>query len=300
MYLSRRNFLTTAAGLGAATVLASLDPANAAGSGDLKIQLYTADDHAFRVNSVILTGAREAILVDAQFSLAHAHRLAADVLAAGKELTTVYITHAHPDHYFGIEVIKAAFPGAKIVATPMVAADIEAGFPKKIATWGPKLGANAPAKPTLPQALSGSTLTLEGHTIDVIGPVQGDVANNTILSIPSLKAVIAGDTVYAGTHVWTASSDATERAAWAKTLDRIVALKPEIVVPGHLGPATPLTLAGVEHTRNYLKAFDAVAASEKKSDAIIKAMTAKYPELALAVMLELGAKVAAGDMPKWD
>lgn len=299
MSVSRRNLLTTTATLGAAAVLASLDPANAA-QGALKIQHYTADDNGFRVASVILTGAREAILVDAQFSLSHAHRVVADVLNAGKELTTVYITHAHPDHYFGIEVIKAAFPGARIVATPFVVADIEKAFPKKIADWGPRLGRNAPKTPTLPQPLSGMSLALEGHMIEVIGPLQGDVANNTMLWVPSLNALIAGDTVYGGTHVWTASSDRAERAAWRKTLQRIEALKPELVVPGHIGAATPLTLAAVAHTREYLDAFDEVAGSTRRSDEIIKAMNARYPGLPLGVVLELGAKVAGGDMPKWD
>jgi glyoxylase-like metal-dependent hydrolase (beta-lactamase superfamily II) len=300
MSLSRRNLLAATATLGAASVLASLDAQAAAAQGDLKIQHYTADDGGFRVSSVILTGAKEAILVDAQFTLHHAHRVVADLLAAAKTLTTVYITHAHPDHYFGIEVIKAAFPAAKIVATPAVLADIEKGFPKKIADWGPKLGSNAPARPTLPQPLSGSSLALEGHAIEIIGPVQGDVANNTMLWVPALQALIAGDTLYAGTHVWTASSDAAERRAWLKTLDRIEAMKPRVVVPGHLGAGAPLTLAAVAETRDYLLAFDAVAGSTRKSDEIIQAMTAKYPGLALGVILELGAKVAGGDMPKWD
>ena len=68
----------------------------------------------------------------------------------------------------------------------------------------------------------------------------------------------------------------------------------------YIKPGTPLTLAAVAHTRDYLKAFDQIAASSKKSGEIIKAMTAKYPNLDLGVMLELGAKVAAGEMPKWD
>jgi glyoxylase-like metal-dependent hydrolase (beta-lactamase superfamily II) len=300
MSMTRRNLLAATTTLGAATILASLDRNAAAAQGDFKIQHYTADDNGFRVSSVILTGTKEAILIDAQFALSHAHRVVADVLNAGKELTTVYITHAHPDHYFGIEVIKAAFPNARIVATPFVVVDIEKGFAKKIADWGPKLGANAPAKPTLPLPLSGKTLALDGHTIEVIGPVQGDVANNTMLWIPALKAVIAGDTVYGGTHVWTASTDKAERGAWLKTLDRIDALKPEIIVPGHIGTGTPLTLAAAAHTRSYLQAFDEVAGSTRKADEIVKAMTAKYPQLALGVMLDLGAKVAAGDMPKWD
>lgn len=300
MNLSRRDLLVAAAGLGAAGVLASLDRGTAAAQGALKLQLFTSDAGGFLVNSVILAGEKEAIAVDAQFSFANAHRLVAELLATGKRLSKVYITHPHPDHYFGQEVIKTAFPGVEIVAIPPVVAAIEEAFPKKIAQWGPRLGANGPSKAVLPAPLAGNALEVEGHKIEIIGPVQGDAFNNTMLWIPSLKAVIAGDTVYSGTHVWTASTDKAERAQWLKSLDRIEALKPDVVVPGHIKPGTPLTLAGVAHTRGYLEAFDQVVASTRKSDEIIKAMTTKYPNADLALMLELGAKVAAGEMPKWD
>jgi glyoxylase-like metal-dependent hydrolase (beta-lactamase superfamily II) len=152
----------------------------------------------------------------------------------------------------------------------------------------------------VPAPLAGNTLGLEGHKIEIIGPVQGDAANNTMLWIPALKALIAGDTVYSNVHVWTASTDKAERSEWLKTLARIEALKPEVVVPGHIKPGTPLTLAAVAHTRGYLEAFDQVVGSTRTSEEIVKAMTAKYPNAALGFILDLGAKVAAGEMPKWD
>jgi len=265
MLISRRNLLAAAGIAGATAVLSSLDgPATAA--GPLNLQLYTADQNGFLVNSVILTGEKEAVLIDTQFSLANAHRLAAELLNAGKRLTTVYITHPHPDHYFGIEVIKAAFPDAKVVAIAPVCAAIEASFAKKIAQWGPKLGANGPTKVSLPAVLDVPILDLEGHRIEVIGPVQGDASINTMLWIADLKAVVAGDTVYGRTHVWTASSDQSERTQWFKTLDRIEALTPAVVVPGHIQPGAPLDLSLVQHTRDYLKAFDQVAGSTRKAD----------------------------------
>ena len=304
MSITRRDLLAAGAALGATTVLAALDRthdrAHAAAEGALKLQLFTSDDNGFLVNSVILAGEKDAIVVDAQFSMANAHRLVAELLSTGKRLTTVYVTHPHPDHYFGLEVVRAAFPDARIVAIPAVAAAIEAAFAKKIAQWGPRLGANGPSKVVLPAPLAGNALGLEGHQIEIVGPVQGDAFNNTMLWIPALKAVVAGDTVYSGTHVWTASTDKAERAQWLKTLARIEALKPEVVVPGHIKPGTPLTLAAVAHTRGYLEAFDQVVASTRKADEIVKAMTAKYPNADLGLMLDLGAKVAAGDMPKWD
>ena len=125
MSLSRRDLLAAGAALGATTVLAALDRthdrAHAAAEGALKLQLFTSDDNGFLVNSVILAGEKDAIVVDAQFSMANAHRLVAELLSTGKRLTTVYVTHPHPDHYFGLEVVRAAFPDARIVAIPAVA-----------------------------------------------------------------------------------------------------------------------------------------------------------------------------------
>jgi glyoxylase-like metal-dependent hydrolase (beta-lactamase superfamily II) len=300
MLMTRRKLVASAGAVAAATVVPPRQGKIAAAQAPLKLQLYTADDAGFLVNSAILAGEREAILIDAQFSFSHAHRLVADLLEAGKQLVTVYITHPHPDHYFGIEVIKSAFPKASVVAIAPVAAAIERAFAGKIAQWSPRLGANGPTRVSLPTPLAENVLTLEGHPIELVGPVQGDSANNTFLWIPSLATVIAGDTVFAGTHVWTASSDRAERAQWLKTLDRIEALRPQVVVPGHIKPAAPLTLAAVSHTRDYIAAFDQVVASTTKSGDVIKAMKARYPDLHLAVALELGAKVAAGEMPKWD
>jgi glyoxylase-like metal-dependent hydrolase (beta-lactamase superfamily II) len=299
MQLSRRNVLQSTAALAGASLRASLDPAAAATDGNLKLELYTADENGFLVDSVIITGEREAILVDTQFSLSQAQRVAAAVRNSGKELTTVYITHAHPDHWFGIEVIKGAFPSARVVALPQVVADIEAVGAAKIAQWAPKLGADGPSRLTLPAPLAGNTLALEGHRIEIVGPLQGDAPNNTMLWIPRLKAAITGDVVYSGTHVWTANARKAERAAWRASLARLEALAPEIVMPGHRKPGAPLTLAAAQHTRDYLAAFDEIAAGSRTGDEIIKAMVARYPDLALKGVLELGAKVEAGEM-KWD
>ena len=79
----------------------------------------------FLVDSTLVTGDKDAILIDAQFDRADAHRLVAQILESQKNLTTVYITHSHPDHYFGLEVIHQAFPKAKLVALPATVAEIK-------------------------------------------------------------------------------------------------------------------------------------------------------------------------------
>ncbi len=72
----------------------------------------------YDVNSTMISGQKDMIVIDPQFSLSEAHKLAAEILESKKNLATIYITHPHPDHLFGLAVLKQAFPEAKIVALP--------------------------------------------------------------------------------------------------------------------------------------------------------------------------------------
>src|SRR5262245_56323587 len=79
----------------------------------LQSKVFTASEEGFLVNSTILTGDTNSGVVDGQFTLPDARNLVKEIKAAGKPLAWVYVTHAHPDHYFGLEAIKEAYPNAK-------------------------------------------------------------------------------------------------------------------------------------------------------------------------------------------
>jgi len=254
----------------------------------LEVQVFTASPGGFLVDSTLVTGEKDAILIDAQFDRADAHRLVAQILESKKNLTTVYITHGHPDHYFGLEVIHQAFPKAKLVALPATVAEIKKTWQDKAKQWGPMYGDNLATTPVLPTAMTGTTLTLEGQTLEVHGGVQGDAGNNSYVWIPSLKTVVAGDIVYRGVHVWTAETKAPQRQAWAKTLAELAALKPVTVIAGHKDPKADNTPAGIDQTRQYLEAFDAAIAGSKTSEEAQGKVKAKFP-LQLDIILKLGA-----------
>jgi glyoxylase-like metal-dependent hydrolase (beta-lactamase superfamily II) len=272
-----------------AAALVSLSLGTAAADTKLTTTVYTASPGGFLVNSTLIAGEKEAILVDAQFTLADAHRLVAMILESKKTLTTVYITHEHPDHYFGLGVIQAAFPKAKLVTLPAAAADIAKTVKGKVAQWGPMLGANLTTKPVLPTAAKLTSLTLEGQTIEIHGPAQGDSSDNTYVWIPSTKTVIAGDIVYRGVHVWTAETTAEKRKAWIKTIDEISALGPTTVIAGHKDPKEKDDPASLRATKDYLEAFDAAVASSKTSAEVQQKVKAKFPALQLDVILSIGA-----------
>lgn len=291
--------------LAAAASLAVLGglPAFAAEKGGIKIDVYNPGQKGvFPVSSEIVSGPREVILIDAQFSRADAKALVAKIKATGKVLTTIYISHSDPDYYFGLDTIKAAFPNAKVLATPQTVAAIKASKDGKLAFWGPVLKENAPEALIVPEPLDGDSLTVDGKTLKVVG-LDGPSPDRTFVWIPSEKAVLGGISVVANEHVWIADTQTAEsRENWKSTLSRIEALEPSLVVPGHFVLNTdgsqPFTLESVKFTRDYLNKFEAEAAKAESSAELIASMKKAYPGLSGEASLELSAKVVTGEM-KW-
>ena len=277
-----------------ALLSAALATTVAAQAAPLKLDVFNPGEAAiFPVASVIVSGDKDAVLIDAQFSRGEALKLADKIKATGKHLTTIYISHDDPDFYFGLDVIHAAFPDAKIVATPAVIAGIERKKAAKVAFWGPILKDNAPQEVIVPQPLQGNTITLEGKKLEIKDAPRGYVW------IPSIKAVVGGVVLFNDLHVWMADTQTPEsRRQWLATLDGIAALKPATVVPGHFKPGAALTTEAISYTRNYVTSFENETAKAADSAALIARMKALYPSAGLLGGLDTSAKVAKGEM-KW-
>ncbi|PMV21984.1 MULTISPECIES: MBL fold metallo-hydrolase [unclassified Pseudomonas] len=268
-----------------------------AAAAELKLDVYNPGDAAiFPVTSVLVSGAKDAVLIDAQFGKGQAEQLVQKIHASGKHLTTIYISHGDPDYYFGLDTLTTAFPDAKVLAPQPVVDHIKATVAGKLEFWGPKMGADKPAKTIVPQVLEGHSLSLEGQQLEVIG-LDGPQPDRSFVWIPSIKAVVGGVVVAENIHVWMADTQSAQsHKDWLATLQRIEDLQPRTVIPGHyLG--TP-SVQSVKFTADYIKAFDAETAKAKDSAALIAAMKQRYPTLADESSLELSAKVAKGEM-KW-
>lgn len=255
----------------------------------LRLRVFTSGPSGFSVNSTLIYGDRDAILVDAQFVMSDAYRVAAMILESKKNLTTVYITHPHPDHYFGIAALKQVFPNAKFVALPATVAGIRSGWEGRLKNWTPEFGGNLPTTgPILPDELQGTTLTLEGATLQIVGGVQGDGPNNSYIWIPSLRAVIAGDTVFNGSHF----TPPKMPQDWIKTLDQIADLKPVTVVPGHQGPGVRNDSSSIGVMKKYIKDYNDALDSAKTAVEFRSTITRKYPNYALERLIVSAADAA--------
>lgn len=272
----------------------------AKGATALQWKNFPAGERGFFRAPVLLSGAKEAVLVDGGFSLPDGRAVAEAIKASGKTLTTIYVSQSDPDYYFSLGPIKAAFPSAKVLAASETIAAIKASVEKKLAIWGPQLKENGPqtlADIVMPEPFDGPALQLEGQAIEIV-PAQGQ-KNTRYLWVPSLQAVVGGVLVFSGLHVWTADTSTPQaRAAWVRNLEAIAARKPAVVVPGHMALDATLDIAAVTYTRDYLLAFEQELAKAADAAALIAAMKQRYPAAGLAVALEIGAKVAKGEM-KW-
>lgn len=265
-------------------------------SAPLTVAVYNANGNSFHVNAVVVSGKTEAVVIDSGFTRADALRVAANVLDSGKVLKTIFISNADPDFYFGAEVLKELFPQAQVLTTPAVREKIQSKLAGKLAFWAPKMGANAPKQPIVPDALQGTTLTVDGETIEIRG-TTGELAHRPYVWIPSIKTIAGNIAIFGNLHVWTADTQKPSQIkAWLAQLDEIEALKPEMVVPGHMAAGTALDVSNVRYTRNYLQRFENEAVKATNSADLIERMKKAYPQAGLGIALDIGAKVNKGEM----
>jgi glyoxylase-like metal-dependent hydrolase (beta-lactamase superfamily II) len=246
--------------------------------------------------ATLITGENEALLVDAGFTRADGHRLAAAVLDSGKTLTTVFISHGDPDFYFGAEVLADAFPDAVFVATPITIEHIAHSYEGKLKAWA-ALGPNLPTRLVELSPLTGD-LSLEGHRFELKGGPAA-LPDRHYLWQAEHRALLGGVLLFQREHVWVADTPTPEdRSAWIALLDEMAALDPELVVPGHRLPGTPADASAIAATRDYLVAFDEELEKAADGAALTEALVGRYPDNGMLIAAQIGAKVAKGEM-KW-
>src|SRR5205809_2518470 len=136
-------------------------------AGNLNLQVYNASENSFGVASVIVSGKTDAVLIDAQFTLADAEKVAQEIKTSGKKLITIYVSHGDPDFYFGLEIFKKYFPEVTAYASPATVEHIKATAQKKLEVWGERLGKNITSNVVLPQVLN--SIDIENQKLEIIG-----------------------------------------------------------------------------------------------------------------------------------
>jgi glyoxylase-like metal-dependent hydrolase (beta-lactamase superfamily II) len=229
-------------------------------------------------SSTLISGKRDAVLVDVFLTTEQSQALADWVASSGKNLTTIYITHGHPDHFLGLVVLLERFPNAKAVATSEVVRVMQEYLASgKIDGLRKSFPGQIPARPVGAQALEGNELELEGQKLVVVNAGRTDTAHSTCLYVPSIGLLVAGDTVYNGIYPFLGETDTQSRIEWVSTLERLAALNPRVVIAGHKVPENTDAPSTIDDTRRYLLDFNRIDSTTTSARELYDRMYELYP-----------------------
>jgi len=271
--------------------LISCPSAFAGGQHDFSIKVFTSPDDQFWTNSVIIEGAHEVMLVDAQLTKTSAEKVLQEIKETKKPLSIIYITHEHADHFLGLEVFKEAYPRVRIIANSAVVDRINKVYQEKIDKWKTILGPGATSRVVAISKFDDNFIKFEGSKIEILKDMQGDTDENSMLWIPGQGILITGDVLFNDMHVYTAETDSKARGRWLNSLNKIRALKPSVVIPGHSKVGAPVDAStAVDFTERYLLAFEEELRNAKQPDSLINAMKERFPSADLFLAIERGAE----------
>jgi glyoxylase-like metal-dependent hydrolase (beta-lactamase superfamily II) len=257
----------------------------------LKFRVFLHSYLGFNSNSTLIYGERDAVLIDASQLLSDAHRMVAEIITMRRRLTHVYVSHFHPDHHFGLQVLKQSFPEARIVALPGAVQDIIATSADKVGLWaidrfGPD---DIPRSTTIPLPLEEPRLLLEGEEIQVSGGWEGDSINNSVVWVPSIRVACATDVAFHDCHLWPIESNVARRARWRASIAALREFDARIVIPGHCDAARVRLMEEVQDkgsrsytdcigwSLRYLDNYEEVYNTARTGAAMVEAMTRLYP-----------------------
>ena len=230
------------------------------------------------ITSTLIFGEHDAVLVDAMGTVAEAEALADWVALHNRNLETIYITHAHFDHFYGLSVLLDRFPSARAIATPKAVEGIQMYLSPPVQRLARRMfPGQVPAKLLGPEPYQGDTFTLEGQELRIIEQGRTDCPDSTSIYVPSIGLIVAGDVVYNQCRMYVGDTTPESRKNWIAALDRLAALNPMMVVAGHKMPGAPDSPSAIQDTKRYLEDFDRVQKTAKSDLDLFDQMTELYP-----------------------
>jgi glyoxylase-like metal-dependent hydrolase (beta-lactamase superfamily II) len=248
------------------------------------------------ISSTLISGERDAVLIDTFITMEQNRSLAEWVAASGQNLSAIYATHGHGDHFFGVNTIHQRFPNARFVASrdAIEVMREQLSPPWLDAYWKSRFPGQIDPALAIAEALGGGVIQLEGEKLVSIPTGHTDTRNTTCLHVPSIGLVVAGDVAYNDVHIHLGESTADSRKEWIAALDMIESLKPRAVVAGHKRPGRPDAPTIVKETRQYIRDFDRIAATSQTAKELYDKMLAIHPDRVNPAVLWSSARAVKG------
>jgi glyoxylase-like metal-dependent hydrolase (beta-lactamase superfamily II) len=245
--------------------------------------------------STLIYGDRDAVLTDPGMTTDQAGVLADWVAAKGRNLTDIFVTHGHGDHWFAAWLLAERF-GARVVASAGTIAQMHANVAARPLLWDKLYAGLIPPSPVTAVAVSGNRFTLEGHELVIVEVGDTDSADTTVLHVPDLGLVVAGDVIYNGVHMYLGQSVVTGGLdRWRDAIDTVERLQPGHIVAGHqnknLDDDAGRTIA---QTRLYLDDAEELLRTETTATGFFNAEVTRYPDYLGRMVLWVTASAIYG------
>ncbi|HKE89682.1 MAG TPA: MBL fold metallo-hydrolase [Gemmatimonadales bacterium] len=247
------------------------------------------------VASTLIYGRTDAVLTDPAFTTAQAQALGDWVAGEGRRLTDIFITHGHGDHWFAAGLLAERF-GARVVATKGTIGQMPGSIAARPLLWDKAYPGMIPPSPVTAVTVPGNHFTLEGHDLVMVEVGHSDTDDTSVLHVPDLGLVVAGDVIYNGVHLYLGESVSDEGfGPWRDAIDKVAALEPRHIVAGHQNKRfdddAERTIA---ETRGYLDDADELLRTENTALGFFNAKIARYPHHLGRTVLWTSASVLYG------
>jgi len=270
----------------------------------LRTEVFTSPTHELvgipgtfsPTTSTLIVGQSESVLIDAQFIESDIAALGDMIEASGTELTTIYVTHGHADHYLGVGRLRERFPGARAIATRSVVNNINETLERQAKQWAALFGDAAVKATAVPDTMAGNVIDLEGAELRVIEVGQADIYPSTVVHVPEIDLVVAGDVVYNQCHVMLGLTGPDEWQKWLESVEAVKRLRPKTIVAGHKKPdaSDDDAPAMLINTRSYISDFAELSQTGEDAHELVAGMLARYEAFANPWTLEFSAQAWFG------
>jgi glyoxylase-like metal-dependent hydrolase (beta-lactamase superfamily II) len=244
--------------------------------------------------STLIYGDQDAVLTDPPLTTDQADVVGDWIAAKGRNLTDIFITHGHGDHWFGAGPLVERF-GARVVAAEGTIAQMRTSAATRSLLWD-KLYTGIPPTPVTAVTVPDNRFTLEGHDLVIVEVGSTDSDDTTVLHVPDLELVVAGDVIYNGVHMYLAQTVIVGGfGPWRAAIDKVEALRPRHIVAGHqnkqLDDDADRTIA---QTRQYLDDAEQLLRTKGTAVDFFNAEIERYPNYLGRMILWIGASVIYG------
>jgi glyoxylase-like metal-dependent hydrolase (beta-lactamase superfamily II) len=230
------------------------------------------------LSSTLIYGERDAVLVDAPLIRDQSDALADWIQASRKNLTHIYVTHGHGDHWFTAGILADKF-SAQIVATAGTIEQMHGNVAIREALWDKLFPGQIPETTVTAAPLENNLIEVEGHPLYAVEVGHTDSDATTVLHVPDLDLVVSGDAIYNGVHQYLGESGDGGRDKWRAAIDIVESLRPRWIVAGHKNKDLDNdAVRTIAETRDYLDLADELLQRHSTPVDFFNAMVERFPD----------------------